>query len=208
MKHIPLLLVLGFALSLCNLTKRLTSKTDESNKPSAGSVASGATVERPEPTAAQTAALAGGQNVNWDKQGMSWTLPPKWTKTEDELKTFSYQAPGPGDAASLIVSISTMDESFPTEISLNAFYDQAKTRSKNGEVDQLKWLEIDGLKGVEFRESNPEKPDGFRRLQWLAYRKYAGQVQMVNLMLATTGKEFPRHQDAMYGILYSTKIVH
>lgn len=82
---------------------------------------------------------------------MSWTLPPKWTKTTDELKTFSYRAPGSGDAASLIVSISTMDESFPTDISLNAFYEQAKTRSKNGEVDQLKWLEIDGLKGVEFR---------------------------------------------------------
>jgi len=208
MKHIPLLLVLGLAVSLCNLTKRLTSKTDESNKPASGSVATSANVERPEPTAAQTAALAGGQSVNWDKQGMSWTLPPKWTKATDELKTFSYLAPGSGDAVSLNVNISTMDESFPTEISLNAFYDQAKTRAKNGEVDQLKWLEIDGLKGVEFRESNPEKPDGFRRLQWLAYRKYAGQVQMVNLMLATTGKEFPKHQDEMYGILYSTKIVH
>ena len=101
-----------------------------------------------------------------------------------------------------------MAEDFPTDISINAFYDQAKTRSKNGEVDQLKWLEIDGLKGVEFRESNPEKPDGFRRLQWLAYRKYAGQVQMVNLMLATTGKDYPKYEDAMYGILYSTKIVH
>src|SRR6266850_2206956 len=100
MKHIPLLLVLGFALSLCNLTKRLTSKTDESNKPSSSSIATGAAVERPEPTAAQRAALAGGQSVNWDKQGISWTLPPKWTKTTDELKTFSYQAPGPGDTVS------------------------------------------------------------------------------------------------------------
>ncbi len=208
MKHIPLLLVLGLALSLCNLTKRLTSNTEESNKPSSSSGATGAAVERPEPTAAQTAALAGGQSVNWDKQGMSWTLPPKWTKATDELKTFSYLAPRSGDTVSLNVNISTMDESFPTEISLNAFYDQAKTRSKNGEVDQLKWLEIDGLKGVQFRESNPEKPDGFRRLQWLAYRKYAGQVQMINLMLATTGREFPKSQDAMYGILYSTKIVH
>ena len=210
MKHIPLLLVLGFALSLCNLTKRLkdTGKSEGSNNPPASSGANNAAVERPEPTAAQKAALAGGQSVNWDKQGISWTLPPGWTKTADELKTVSYQAPRSGDTVSLNINISTMDESFPTDISLNAFYDQARTRAKNGEVDQLKWLEIDGLKGVEFRESNPEKPDGFRRLQWLAYRKYAGQVQMVNLMLATTGKEFPRYQDAMYGILYSTKIVH
>ncbi len=70
---------------------------------------------------------------------------------------------------------------------------------KNGEVDEVKWLEIDGLKGVQFREANPEKPDDIRRLQWMAYRKYAGQVQMVNLMLSSNGKGFPKHQDAMYG---------
>jgi hypothetical protein len=75
-------------------------------------------------------------------------------------------------------------------------------------VDELKWVEIDGLKGVQFRESNPEKPDGIRRLQWLAYRKYGGQVQMLNLMLSSSGKGFPQHEDAMYGILYSTKITH
>ena len=208
MKHIPLLLVLGFALSLCNLTKRFTdsSKSEGSKNSPASSGSTGAAAERPAPTAAQTAALAGGQSVNWDKQGITLTLPPKWSKQTDELKSFVYSAPGFG--ASLNINISTMAEDFPTDISINAFYDQAKTRAKNGEVDEVKWLEIDGLKGVEFRESNPEKPDGFRRLQWLAYRKYAGQVQMVNLMLATTGKDFPKYEDAMYGILYSTKIVH
>jgi hypothetical protein len=101
-----------------------------------------------------------------------------------------------------------MDESFPTDVSIKAFYDGAKTRAKNGEVDELKWVEIDGVKGVQFRESNPEKPDDFRRLQWMAYRKYAGQVQLVNVMLSTTGKGFTQHQDAMYGVLYSAKIVH
>ena len=81
-------------------------------------------------------------------------------------------------------------------------------RKKNGEVDELKWLEIDGLKGVQFRESNPEHPDGIRRLQWLAYRKYAGQVQMVNVMLTSSGAGFPKQQDGMYGVLYSAKITH
>jgi len=93
-------------------------------------------------------------------------------------------------------------------MSIKGFYDQEKTRSKNGEVDELRWLELDGVKGVQFRESNPEKPDGIRRMQWLAYRKYAGQVQMVNVMLSSSGKGFPEHQDEMYGVLYSTKLVH
>ena len=139
---------------------------------------------------------------------MSWTVPPKWTELQNESKSFTWHSPGGGDAASLIVSISPMDENFATDSSLQAYYDGAKTRAKNGEVDELKWVEIDGLTGVQFREASPEKPDDFRRLQWLAYRKYLGQVQMINLMLATTGKGFDVHKDAMYGILYSTKITH
>src|SRR2546422_11625125 len=115
-----------------------------------------------------------------------------------------WRSPGTWDAASLIVNISPMDESFPTDTNIKDFYDGARTRSKNGEVDELKWLKIDGLKGVEFRESNPAKPDDSRRLQWLAYRKYAGQVQVVNLLLANPRKDFSRHQDAKYGVLYST----
>ena len=138
---------------------------------------------------------------------MSWTVPPNWTELENESKSFVWRSPG-SDGATLNVNISPMDENFPTDSSIQAFYDGAKTRAKNGEVDELKWVEIDGLKGVQFREANPEKPDGIRRLQWLAYRKYTGQVQMINVMLASEGKDFDRHKDAMYGVLYSTKITH
>ncbi len=210
MKHIPLVLVIGLALSLCNLSNRL--KSANSNAPGGttnrSGDAGGVVAEHAEPTAAQTAALSGGQEIKWDQQGMSWSLPPKWTQATKESKMLVWRSPGSSEAASLIVNISTMDEKFPTDVSIKAFYDGAKTRAKNGEVDEVKWLEIDGVKGVEFREANPEKPDDSRRLQWMAYRKYAGQVQLVNLMLATSGKDFPRHQDAMYGILYSTKLIH
>lgn len=210
MKQLLALVVLGFALSLCNLTSKLTKDTNKSADP--GKSGSGAsetiTVERPTANGAQQAALAGGQEVKWDQQGMSWNVPPQWKETTNESKMLAWRSPGGSDAANLIVSISAMDESFPTESSIKAFYDGAKTRAKNGEVDEVKWVEIDGLKGVQFRESNPEKPDDFRRLQWLAYRKYAGQVQMVNVMLSSNGRGFPKHQDALYGVLYSTKLVH
>lgn len=208
MKQLPLLLVLGLAISLCNLTERIRQAGSSGGSEPTSASKSGAPVEKAQPTAAQAAAIAGGQNVTWEKQGMSWTLPANWTKTTDETKSLIWRSPGSFDAASLIVSISPMDRNFPTEDSIQAFYDGAKTRMENGEVDELKWVEIDGLKGVQFRESNPETPDGFRRLQWLAYRTYAGQVQMINVMVSTTGKDFPRHQDTMYGVLYSTKVVH
>lgn len=210
MKHLPLVLTLGISLTLCNLTSKLreAANSDNSNKSTSGVSAADGDIERPEPSSAQLAALAGGQNASWVAQGMSWDVPPNWTKATEEEKSFLWRSPGSWDAASLIVSISALDESFPVDISLNSYYDQAMTRAKNGEVDEVKWLELDGLKGVQFRESNPEKPEDQRRLQWLAYRTFGGQVQMVNVMLATRGKDFERHQDAMYGILYSTKVVH
>lgn len=212
MKQIPVLLVLGFALSFCNLSNKLKPATNSGGpgKSTSTSTASesGGTVEHATPTSAQTQALAGGQTVKWDQQGMSWTAPAKWTQTSSESKMLVWRSPGSWDAASLIVNISPMAESFPTDASIKAFYDGASTRAKNGEVDELKWLEIDGLKGVQFREANPEQPDGIRRLQWMAYRKYAGQVQLVNLILSSSGKAFPKHQDEMYGVLYSTKLVH
>jgi hypothetical protein len=209
MKLIPVVLVLGFALSLCNLSNKLKSSNSSGpGKSESGSIQPDVDAEPATPTSGQTSALAGGQTAKWDQQGMSWTVPPQWKQVSNESKELVWRSPGGDEAASLIVSISPMDESFPAAISIKAFYDGAKTRMKNGEVDEVKWVEIDGLKGVQFREANPEKPDGFRRLQWMAYRKYAGQLQFINLMLSTDGAGFPKHQDEMYGVMYSSKIVH
>jgi hypothetical protein len=207
MKQIALVLFIGFALSLCNLSERLHKGSGSSSNSSGGVTDNAAKPEPAQPTAAQTAALAGGSEAKWDRQGMSFTVPPNWTETQEESKNLTWQSPGPG-AASLIVSISPMAGEFPVDASIQAFFDGAKTRAQNGEVDELKWVEIDGVKGVQFREAVPEHPDGHRRLQWLAYRTYTGQVQMVNVMLASEGKDFERHKDAMYGILYSLKLAH
>lgn len=209
MKQIPLLIFLAFSLSLCNLTDRLTGrKTENANSAtSSSSSKSGSSsnepVDKPNPTAAQKSALDGGQEIKWDQQGITWTLPANWRKMSVEKTTFNYGTP----PTFIIVSISPMADDFPTDTSLNAFYQGAQTRMKNGEVDELKWLELDGLKGIQFRESNPDKPDDIRRLQWMAYRKYAGQTQLINIILSSNGKTFPKAQDALYGVLYSTKIV-
>jgi hypothetical protein len=208
MKQLALVLLIGFALSLCNLSERLHKGGSGSNSSSSGGVSdNSSSPEHAQPTAAQTAAIAGGKEAKWDRQGMTFTVPPGWTEAQNESKNLVWRSPGDG-AASLIVSISPLAEEFPVEASLNAEFDGAKTRAKNGAIDELKWVEIDGLKGVQFREANPETPDDHRRLQWLTYRKYTGQVQLVNVMLASEGKDFERHKDAMYGILYSLKITH
>ncbi len=211
MKQIPVLIVLGFALSLCNITERLRgskSTNSSSTKSESSSLEPDVDAETATPTAAQAAAIAGGQTAKWDQQGMTWTVPADWKQVSSDSKQLLWHSPGGSGAANLIVNISAMDASFPAAISIKAFHDGAVTRMKNGEVDEVKWVKIDGLTGVQFREANPETPDGIRRLQWMAYRKYAGQLQMVNLILSTEGKDFSKHQDTMYGVMYSTKIVH
>lgn len=172
----------------------------------AGTAASAAEAEEPEPTAGQQSAIAGGQSVVWEQQEISWTAPQKWKKFTAESTSFMWRSPGSWDAASLIVSISPMAADFPAEISLRAYHAGAEQRRKTGEVDEVRWLKLDGVKGVMFRESAPEGSDNPQRLQWIGYRDYKGQKQLVNVMLASRGKDFARHEDALYGILYSTKL--
>jgi len=211
MKHIPLIIAMVLVVAACNLTNRF--KTGEStNSNSNSTVTSGDPtkigddpVEKPVPTAAQTAALANGQEVKWDQQGINWTLPPNWKKNNATNDIFQY---GSGDGAFLIVSISAMSTDFPTDVSLQAFHSGAKVRQKNGQVDEVKWLELDGVRGVEFRESKPPAADDIRRLQWMTYRKFAGQTQLVNFILSAKGDNFTKHQDELYAILYSTKLTH
>jgi hypothetical protein len=173
---------------------------------SSSSSSSSDEAEGPSPTGAQAAAVAGGQKAVWSQQEISWTVPQRWTQHSAESQSLLWRSPGTWDAASLIGTVSPMAGDFPMEISLNAFYQQAQTRKQQGEVNEVRWLKLDGVKGVMFRESAPEKEDDPQRLQWMAYRTYKGQPQLVNIMLAARGKDFARHEDALYGILYSTKL--
>ncbi len=206
MKKLFALFALISVVLACNLIGKKGKNTNSSSSSSSGAgSAGGEPVEKANPTAAQLAAIANGHPVTWDQQGITWTLPPSWKKNSTTTNAADF---GSGTEAFMSANISVMSEDFPTDVSLKAFYDGAKTRKKNGEVDELKWLELDGLKGLEFRESKPEEPDGIRRLQWMAYRKYGGQSQMVNLILSGHGPTFDKHVDELYAILYSTKITH
>lgn len=159
--------------------------------------------EEPEPTSAQAAAIAGGQAARWEQQEMEWTVPQRWSKSSADSTSFLWRSPGSEDAANLIVSISLLGANFPGDVS--SWYEQAAARKANGEVDEYKYIKLGGVKGVMFRESSPEAADGPQRLQWIGYRDYKGQKQMINIMLSTQGKYFARHEDTLYGVLYSTK---
>ena len=157
------------------------------------------------PTAAQTAAIANGQPAKWDQQGITWTLPPNWNKLEVRNESLSYG----GGGAFLSVNVSVMPQMEKLmDISIKAMYRAAKTNQTIGKNDEVKWLELDGVRGVEFRESKQEMAGDIRRLEWQAYRTYAGNTQLVTMILSTNSGDFAKHEDELYGILYSTKVVH
>lgn len=215
MKLIPMVVVLGLLLSLCNIVEKFKgSKNDNGNSNSSSSGSSSSDknglppADKPEPTAAQTAAIAGGQSVTWNQQGISWTLPSNWTELSKSTEMFNWKSPGSWDAAFIISNISAMGADFPTDVSLKATFDSAVADKKNGKYEEVRWLELDGIRGVLTREPLQEGKENPRRLQWRAYRKYAGQVQLVSIMLSSQSQHFDMHKDAMYGILYSSKLVH
>ena len=66
MKHIPVLLVLGFALSFCNLSNKLKPSSNSGGPGKTATSDTGGDAEKATPTAAQTQALAGGATAKWE----------------------------------------------------------------------------------------------------------------------------------------------
>ena len=118
-------------------------------------------------------------------------------------ESFNY---GSSDGAFLIGSISVMPDNFPSEVSLNATYESSLQQLKNGKYENARFLEIDGIKGVEFVEAPPEDKTSPRRHQWIAFRNYQGQNQQLNIMVSTRGNNFDKHRDNFSAVLYSMKI--
>jgi hypothetical protein len=211
MKHVPLIVAMVLVVAACNLTNKF-KKTDSTNSNSSSTSSSGNPtkigddpVEKAAPTAAQIAALANGQEVKWDQQGITWTLPAGWKKMTVSNESFNYG----GNGAFLIVAVSPMPSMEKlTDVSIKAMFEGAKTNQKIGKNDEVRWLELDGVRGVGFRESKPETADDIRRLEWQAYRTYAGTTQLVTMILSSNGGNFPKHQDELYAVMYSTKLTH
>jgi hypothetical protein len=142
-------------------------------------------------------------DVKWDEQGIAWKLPSGWPKMEVRKESLNYGSPANGF---LIASISVMPSSFPSEASIDATYTSSLEQLKQGKYESARWLEIDGVKGVEWVEAMPEDKDGPRRHQWIGFRNYQGQNQQLNIMVSTKGSNFDKQRDTFAAIMYSMKI--
>ena len=211
MKSILPLGLITFALTFCGLSDKLKQLSsgggsDGNSSPSSSnssSKTSSGSAEKPNPTAAQQAIIDSGTETTWDQQGISFRLPSSFKKQQVLKEMLSYGAPGVGF---LNASISVMPDNFPSETSLDATHTQALEQLKQGKYESVRLLEIDGIKGVEWVESMPEIKDGARRHQWIAFRRYLGQNQQLNIMVSTDGDKFDKQRDTFAAIMYSMKI--
>ncbi|MEP7147395.1 MAG: hypothetical protein ABI857_00745 [Acidobacteriota bacterium] len=210
MKTILSLGLITLALTFCGLGDKLkqlsggSGNADGANSSSNGSSkTSSGNIEQPKPTETQQAIIDGGTETTWDAQGISWRLPAGFNKMQVLKESFNYGSPAAGF---LIASVSVMPDDFPSESSIEANYTSALEQLKQGKYESVRWLEIDGVKGVEWVEAMPEIRDGARRHQWIAARRYLGQNQQLNIMVSTDGDKFDKRRDTFAAIMYSMKI--
>lgn len=208
MKLILPLGILMFALSFCGITDKIKQQIGESDdtvesttKEDGGDSSSGA--ETPELTAKQQEIQDSAREIDWPDQGIKWKVPDDWSKMDVKKEMINYGSPATGF---LIGSISVMPSNFPSETSLKATYDSSLEMLKQGKYESARYLEIDGVKGVEWVEAMPEETDSPRRHQWIAFRNYQGQNQQLNIMLSTNGDKFADRRDTFAAIMYSMKI--
>jgi len=200
---------LALVMAFCGIGDRLKQMTGSSGNSSSASntatgtkTSSGGSFEKPTLSSAQQVIQDSAQEISWTEQGISWKLPAAWKKMDVKKETFNYSGP---DNAALLVNISPMSSDFPVDSSITAYYDQAIQQMKNGKYEKVRYLEIDGIKGVEWVEAPPEGKDDPRRHQWIGYRSYLGQTQMLNVMTAVRADNFAKNADTFPAVLYSMK---
>ena len=199
---------LTVALAFCGIGDRIkqmsggNSSGNASNSSGTGTSPAKDSTEKPSLTASQQSIQDSATEVKWDDQGITFKVPSGFAKMDVKKESFNYGSPATGF---LIASISVMPDSFPADVSIKATYDSALEQLKQGKYKNVRWLEIDGVKGVEWVESPPEEKDGIRRHQWIAFRKYQGQNQQLNIILSTDQSKFDKQEDAFAAIFYSLK---
>ena len=193
-------LILAALLALMGCGAKDDKPAGTGSKPSSSS---STTAEKAKPTAAQQAIIDGGSETKWDEQGLAWKLPEGWPKMQVMKESLNYGSPANGF---LIGTISVMPANFPAAVSMDATYTSALEQLKQGKYEAVRWLEIDGVKGVEWIEAMPEDKEGARRHQWIAFRNYQGQNQQLNIMVTTKGSNFDKQRDTFAAIMYSMKI--
>lgn len=125
------------------------------------------------------------QTIRWEKQTITFNVPSNWTKDanlsdrEDKLgdHTTDEQVWRGGEQQRFEVLVDTSDSDFPVSIEEMLAADYKSSASGNPAYQDVRYLEINGVKGVYWRQGDD------LNINWLTYRHYKDKAQMVGVHL-------------------------
>ena len=84
-----------------------------------------------------------------------------------------------------------------------------KTHENSGE-DDLRYLEVDGVKGVHYLRDEKGwdesyRPQDQKHITWIAQRKYNGTRQIIMVTLSSPSRNFAKHRETLYWLLQSIR---
>jgi hypothetical protein len=136
-----------------------------------------------------------GETIRWEKQGISFTLPPGWHK-DDSLSQDNEGKDDESISVSGLVwrgprnqriefNIETGKKDFPASARemLEADYEN----NRSGTVKDLRYMEINGVRGIYYRV--PTGSEEEINAYWLTYRHYKGKAQSIGVNLAGSRTE-------------------
>jgi Biopolymer transport protein ExbD/TolR len=154
---------------------------------------------------------AGGQRVTLSEQGISFVQPVGWRRDESaEANEGEFAWHGP-DRTMLRVQVAFArpeDTSGSIEEETDRFYRD----HKEGGSEDVRLLEIDGVRGVHFLVDDEWPYGGYemersRFIRWSGQRMYRGRRQIIFAVLSSPVRSFSRHRATLYGILNSIRFI-
>ncbi|MFN2493204.1 MAG: hypothetical protein ABR501_10015 [Pyrinomonadaceae bacterium] len=143
--------------------------------------------------------MMGEEKVSWEEQGVSLTVPNGWSRNETPMPdTMNWRGP---EGARLLVDVLNGREISSPDKELEVEYERRLYLQKQGQFDEVRYLTLDGVKGLFRRSTDKERVT----LHWDAFRKHQGKFQYVNVYVSVPLKSFQQRQFELYGILHSIK---
>jgi biopolymer transport protein ExbD len=139
------------------------------------------------------------QEAAWKEQGLSFTLPSGWSRIELETPmpdTMNWKGQ---QGARLLIDVLSGRETSSPDSELQTEYERRLYQQKQGKFDEVRYLTLDGVKGLLRRSTDKERVS----LHWDTFRKHEGKFQYLNVYLSVPTYSFKQRESELYGILYS-----
>lgn len=163
----------------------------------------------PAEVAPEGVAVANGQQYTWADGGVSVTLPKNWEKRSESPAGFRWMISYDSKLQISDLAINVNEMINPRgEIPADALESDMRfqlNQQKAGKVAEVKYLTIDGVKGVFHREADGNAPYNARGLVWKSLRTFRGKRQLLLFNLTVTERNNAKFRGELEKILYSIK---